>query len=48
MGLLRKSDTIHSVRNRKNKILEMEVAEPARPVNPKIAAMIAIMKKSTE
>src|SRR5581483_3968631 len=39
------SDTMNAIRNRKNSTLAIPAAAPATPVKPKIAAMIATMKK---
>src|SRR5205814_3092549 len=38
------SDTMNAIRNRKNRTFAIPAAAPARPVKPKIAAMIATMK----
>src|SRR5438067_1399592 len=38
------SDTMNAIRKRKNKTFAIPAAAPARPVKPKIAAMIATMK----
>src|SRR2546423_3118339 len=38
------SDTMNAIRKRKNRTFAIPAAAPARPVKPKIAAMIATMK----